>query len=409
VKRTLASGASPDNQGTVTFGSRFFRRLALFFAAFVLALPAPVQAASSSLLLGFASSFEGLFEGPAGMPELSWSFSLEGTPPVVVLKAQGQGISFEVELHPNDDFSSARWRLRKAHASLAALQPLIAAQVPELRGFVFSGQAVVNGEGTCTTAGLTGWAQIKISGGTVDYAAKKLHLEGVELDLRLVDLAARRSAKSQLLHLRSGKYNLVDLGPADIVFSFSGSTLSVEQAKLSVLGGGLTASPFAFDIERPVFSVQAHAEGIQLHLILPLLPPLFTEARGQLGGTVSIHYDSRGFAVERGLLGLSKTAHAEVRLKSSPGLISTHLPKSVVTHYPGFKRLETGESLLKAERFEVTLTPAGDEKGRGGSVHIEGGPLDPALRAPVVLDINLFGPLDALINISTRVPQSQGK
>jgi hypothetical protein len=50
--------------------------------------------------------------------------------------------------------------------------------------------------------------------------------------------------------------------------------------------------------------------------------------------------------------------------------------------------------LLSAE-----FSPAGDALGRTGSVRLEAEPVDPQLIAPLVLEVNVAGPLDQLIKL----------
>jgi len=55
-----------------------------------------------------------------------------------------------------------------------------------------------------------------------------------------------------------------------------------------------------------------------------------------------------------------------------------------------------------ARELEIRLTPEGDAEGRTARVRLKGGPADPALRAPVELEVNVRGPLDSLVQFSTH-------
>ena len=71
-------------------------------------------------------------------------------------------------------------------------------------------------------------------------------------------------------------------------------------------------------------------------------------------------------------------------------------------HYPGLVQLEAGGVPLRARELEVLLTPAGDPEGRTARVRLKGGPADPALQAPVDLEVNVRGPLDSLVQFGTH-------
>jgi hypothetical protein len=61
-----------------------------------------------------------------------------------------------------------------------------------------------------------------------------------------------------------------------------------------------------------------------------------------------------------------------------------------------------GQMPLRAEVLEVTFTPLGDAAGRTAWVHLAGGPVDPNLKAPIDLTVNVQGPLQSLIRFGTN-------
>jgi hypothetical protein len=63
--------------------------------------------------------------------------------------------------------------------------------------------------------------------------------------------------------------------------------------------------------------------------------------------------------------------------------------------------VEMGQASLLAERFEVRIDPDGDAEGRTATVNIVGGPVDKTLKAPLVLTINVRGPLAPLIKFGS--------
>jgi hypothetical protein len=51
----------------------------------------------------------------------------------------------------------------------------------------------------------------------------------------------------------------------------------------------------------------------------------------------------------------------------------------------------------------MTFTPDGDAEGRTAVIHLEGGPADPRLRAPINLTFNVRGPLQELMNFGMKL------
>jgi hypothetical protein len=142
--------------------------------------------------------------------------------------------------------------------------------------------------------------------------------------------------------------------------------------------------------------------GVELRQVLFLLPPVLVAAQGRLDGQIALRRDSAGLQIGIGRLTLRQGEKADLQFAPSPGLLTAQLPAQVKQYYPGLEKLETGGIPLRAERMEIELTPAGDEQGRTATVHIEGGPVDPALKSPVVLQINVRGPLESVVKFGTH-------
>jgi hypothetical protein len=157
-----------------------------------------------------------------------------------------------------------------------------------------------------------------------------------------------------------------------------------------------------FNLATPEFGIEAAMHGIELGNLLRFLPPVLSEARGKVEGHLTLRRDGRGIEVRDARFALAPGETADLRL--APGLtrIAEGLPEVVRTHYPGLTRLESGGVALRARELEIRLTPDGDADGRTARVHVAGGPEDPALRAPVVLDVNIRGPLDQLLRMGTH-------
>jgi len=294
------------------------------------------------------------------------------------------------------------WRLKTVELDLARWSEALAAQWPALAGATLGGRVRMSGEGEWRDGKVSGQVLVRLSDGRVDLPAKKLTLEGLEFALQIDDLAARRTAPTQVFTLRGGHYDTIALGAARIVFALDGDKVQVAEAVLESLGGRMVLAPFTVNLSNPDLTVAARAEGIDVTLLLPLLPPILAEAHGRLDGELAFHRDaSGGLQIASGRLGLRPETKAELRLLPTPGLLSGSLPPRVLQAYPGLIKIETGEMPMRADRLEVHITPAGDAEGHSATVHLEGGPVDPTLRAPLVFDLNVNGSLEPLVKFGT--------
>jgi hypothetical protein len=130
---------------------------------------------------------------------------------------------------------------------------------------------------------------------------------------------------------------------------------------------------------------------------------VLSEARGRLDGNVALKRDATGIQIGNGRLALREGETADLRLAVKPGWLTTSLPPDIVKYFPGFQKIESGAIPIRARVLEITLTPLGDAQGRTAWVHVEGGPTDPELTAPIDATVNVRGPLDQLVKIGAEL------
>lgn len=340
-----------------------------------------------------------------GAPSVHWTMRVRTTKPrerAVALTLDGPGLklSADAQLDPAGEGS---WRIGAADVDLGQWLPLVATMLPmDSGGMSVSGRAVLTGEGTWRGNILAGSAKLVLSEGRVEDPAHKLVVEGVALTLAIEDIAARRSQPRQVLTWRSGKYDTIAIGAGRAVFAIVGDELRIDEATVGVLGGELTIGAVVMSTQRPDLSVTAQVRGVDVTQLLFLLPPVLRDAKGRLDGHLSLRRDANGLQIGTGRLGLREGETAELRLAPTPGLLSASLPATVLQHYPGLGKIELGEVPLRADLLEVTFTPEGDQEGRTAWVHVAGGPVDPKLRAPIDLNVNVRGPLESLVRFGTN-------
>lgn len=341
----------------------------------------------------------------AGSPPLRWAVTFQTTEPrrrqgKFTVEGPGAALRGDVELDP---FAEGTWRLTEARVELGqwlgAIAPFLS---PELAKVALQGAMEATGEGTWRGGVLGGRATLTLRDGRLDDPAHKFGLEGVTLTARFEDLAGRRTAPAQVLAWRSGHYDTFAIGEGRVVFALQGDALHVQEAVVGVLGGELTLSSFVMSTQRSDVSVTAQVRGVDVTQLLFLLPPVLADARGRLDGRLALRRDDAGIQIGTGRLALRPGDTAELRLAPTPGLLSKSMPAAVLQHYPGLGKIEMGEMPLRADVLEVTFTPQGDDAGRTAWVHVAGGPVDPKLRAPIDLNINVRGPLESLVKFGTN-------
>lgn len=341
----------------------------------------------------------------AGAPTLRWKIELQGDPAARLAAkviVDGPGTSWRGSLR-QDEAGGVGWTADETRFDLAAWSAALAGALGvDFVGAATAGVLQVTGRGTWRESALAGRAEISLREGRVDLPAHKFLLEGIALDLALVELGEPRSAPAQTLAWTGGRYDTMAIGAGRIVFSLTGREVRVEAASVALLGGQVMLEDWVFSTDRAEAVATARVSGIEVAQLMPLLPPVLAEARGRLDGTLALRWDARGLAIGAGRLALRAGEAAELRLAPTPGLLSTSLPPAVLKFYPGLGKIETGEIPLRAELLEVAFTPEGDAEGRTASIHLTGGPFDPKLRAPIDLTVNVRGPLESLVKFGTN-------
>lgn len=337
-------------------------------------------------------------------PSLSWKVVLQALPTgirAVDLTLDGPGTRFHAELRL-DASGNGTWRIGVADVDLTVWSASAAGFLgEEFAAATASGLLRVEGEGAIRNGALAGRARLVLKDGRIEDPVRKLLLAGIALDLTVDNIAERRSAPRQLLTWTSGHYDTIAFGRGYFEFTVSGEQIQVDESSLEVLGGEVVLAAFTFSTVQREAVVIARVIGIDVSNLLPLLPDILASARGRVDGLVSLHRTKAGVQIGGGTLALRAGETADLRLAPTPGLLSSTLPETVLKYYPGLGKIETGEVPLRADLLEVAFTPGGDAQGRTAVVRIVGGPVDPNLRAPVDLNINIRGPLESLIKFGT--------
>lgn len=326
----------------------------------------------------------------------------------IVLAADGAGAKIRAEIDLDLAGRAGTWKITQADLEAAKWSGILAKWSPQTGpGWAVAGELSVTGSGTFSAGGgLVGELVVKLRNGTLGDASAGWRLEGISLDGRFaIDQTAGsiRSVTPATVNVRViatkrfGARNLTIDG-----FLQGLRTFAVHAARVEIAGGTMVSAPCAVELQPVRIVTDVTFNRIGLQDVAALVPGLVASARGRVDGQMHLTWTAvGGFEIGSGTLTMQHDEWAEVRLMPSPGLITGNLPPKVLQFYPGLGDLETGKIPLKPEILEVSFTPQGDAEGRTASIHLAGGPVDPNLRAPVDLVINVRGPLESLIKFGT--------
>jgi hypothetical protein len=361
-------------------------------------------------LVRFTGGLKGVYTPVEGRPlawSLAWSQSA-GAERCGEITVTGPDLALRVELNFNVADNRLRWRVTEGRGDLAAWLAALATR-PELQGMLAgmtaTGELVFAGSGEWTGDAPTGRWSVNWTGGTVRNTEQNWALEDVSFNAGgdVADLLAGRLPLAlEVRTIMTGRFGARALAVRAVLAE--GSRVEVASAAVEIAGGRVTTKPFVVELAEPKLDVEIAMERVGLQDVAALVPEFLAEGRGRVNGAVRIGWnEADGPSVGSGWLGIDPGERAEVRFRPNPGLLTSSLPADVLRLYPGLTNVEMGRATLLAEQFDVRLSPEGDGEGRSATVVIAGGPVDKTLKAPMVLNINVRGPLSPLITFGSKI------
>ena len=341
-----------------------------------------------------------------GAPPLAWQVKVRpdtGAGVALELTTTAPGLAVKLEAMPPAGEAMGTWRVVSGTVEVASWWRVAAAQVkaaavpPDLE---LGGALEVTGEGTWRGSEFAGTIHAKLTAGTARSAAQKWETGGVTLTiiaelksgsvtLRSVEL---RAETAQVAGIMARNLRL-EADPAD------GGRLAVRGAQLEALDGRVAITPFTLDPAAPAVQTTAEVSGVALEQLALLLPQALSEARGRAEGQIAFGWDAtHGLSFGDGWLKLVDGTPASVKLAPMPGLITGQLPASNPAR-AALSRVELGQTAINLRLLHAEFHPAGDGAGRTATLKLEGEPVDPQLIAPLVIDVNVAGPLDQLVRL----------
>ena len=322
-------------------------------------------------------------------PQKTWEMKLQADGPGLGLKAEGI--------------------LQPASLDLDFKLPEISLDLKQWQGFVqrlvllpggaweMEGKLTGSAEGRLAGKKLTLSGPVRLREGRVRYAPKDVTAEGIEADLDFIDLDKflTKPGTLRVRELRVGQLALRDLA-ADFTFA-NATQLVVSRVLLNALGGSVAAEPFKYFLNLRELEAVVLVEGINVMEVMALTQDLPAQAIGRVNGRFPIRIDGSGLRIGTGWLALKPGVYAEIQFKTS-GLLTSGMAVNSPS-YAVLNKIESGLLKLKVSELRLDIRPPNAPPGRSAQLHVVGEPVDPDVKAPVTLDLNVNGPLEKLLNL----------
>jgi hypothetical protein len=173
--------------------------------------------------------------------------------------------------------------------------------------------------------------------------------------------------------------------------------IAVSRASFQALGGTVSTEAFNYFPALRELETVVLVDGISIEEVMALTPDLPAKASGRVNGRFPLRIDDGGVRIGTGWLQLKPGVQAMIQLNAQGLLTSGTSPSN--PSYAVLKKVESGLLKLNISELRLDIRPPNAPPGRSAQLHIAGSPVDPTVKAPVILDLNVNGPLEKLINL----------
>jgi hypothetical protein len=324
--------------------------------------------------------------------------------------ADGPGLGLQAEGRYDPSTRELAFHLPTVSVDLKLWQDFVQRLVLVPGGAVdISGQLTGNAQGKWAGSTLTAGGSVRLRDGRLSNRERGITADGVEVDLEFKDFE-KFETKPGTLRLRTLQVGQLALTAIDAEFALADANkVVVSRATFRTLGGSVAVEPFRYFLNLRELDVVLLVDNISVAEVMALTQDLPAQASGRLDGRLPIHLDPGGLRLGTGWLALKPGVAAQIQFKAA-GLLT----RGVATSSPSFpvlSKIEAGLLKLRVGSLRLDVRPPNAPAGRSAQLHVEGEPVDPEVKAPVTLDLNVNGPIEKLLNLGldSRVSLDPGK
>lgn len=243
-----------------------------------------------------------------------------------------------------------------------------------------SGQVTGRAEGRRLGKQFTATGAVRWREGRAANRQRAILGEGIEAGLEFSDLA-QISSKPGNLRIREVRTGQLVLRGLEAELALSGANkIAVSHASLQTLGGTVVVEPFDYFPGLRELETVVRVGGISIAEVMALTQDLPALVTGRLNGRFPIRIDDGGLRFGPGSLELTPGVPAQLQLTT------------------GNRRKQ------RLTELHLAIRPSGAPPGSSAQLHIVGVPDDGEMNAPIVLDVNVTGPLERYLHLDLESP-----
>lgn len=224
-----------------------------------------------------------------------------------------------------------------------------------------------------TTSGTVRWRD----GQATKMTGLAVHASGIEGELEFSDLA-QIITKPGRLRIREVSAGQLVLRNLEVAMALAGAhKVAVSRVSFQALGGTVTVEPFNYFPGLREVEAVMQVDGIGLGEIMALTHDLPVQVSGRMNGHLPVRIDERGLRFGTGWMELT------------PG-------------FPANLELTTGDTRkLRLTELRLDIRPPNAPPGCSARLHVAGAPLVSTDGTPVLLDLNVSGPLERFLHLDS--------
>lgn len=314
------------------------------------------------------------------------------------LQADGPGLGVKGEGSYDPAKNELRFKLPAVDLELKPWQGFVRRVVPLPGGvWALEGKLTGSAEGRLAGKEFAATARVQLRAGRATNTERAVAIEDVEADLEFTDLD-KLVTKPGTLRAREIKVGQLVLHGLEAEVALGGSNqIAVSRLTFQTLGGQVTTEPFKFYPSQRELEAVVLADGVDVEAVMALTQDLPARVRGRVDGRFPLRIDDSGLRLGTGWLQIKPGVYAEIQFNANGLLTRGASPSN--PGYAVLKKVEAGLLKLKLSELRLDIRPPDAPPGRSATLHLVGEPVDPDVKAPVVLDLHVNGPLEKLLNL----------
>jgi hypothetical protein len=312
------------------------------------------------------------------------------------------------------------WKLMPQRMGVSAWQETARKFVPELADVGLAGEVEISGDGTWGDSGASGELSFRWRPSALTWWIHSAVLNEVDVAGTIV------LADSEVVGMRTevswvdAKVGAVGMKQGRLEARLNEAGLwMVEKLTVALWGGRVSLTTFTFDPSDMKVETTLQVAEVAAAEVAQFVPQALTSATGRLSGEFDLNWsEAAGFRPGQGTLAMIDPENSSVRMAPAPGLLSSRVPKRIET-LPGWLgpiarwaavenpahddliAIEMGERSLAVERLEVQLYPDGQGGLRTVRAELMARPMNSPGVKRVSFGINVMGPWEDLVMLST--------